>query len=252
MKIFHFFSKTKKPPLDECRREKLFLHLTSNIVIVLVVTSVFFMSLLSPLSVETATLTQNAIYRGNANKNNISLMINVYWGTEFLGDILQTLKDENVSVTFFVGGSWVAKNEEMLFEMCFAGHEIASHGYNHKDHAKLSREAQEKEIVMAEKMILSATGKKPTLFAPPSGSYNKTTIEVANNLGYQVIMWSKDTIDWRDHDTKKIFDRATTNLQNGDLILMHPTKNTLEALGDIIKSIKSQGFELSTVSDNLA
>ena len=41
-------------------------------------------------------------------------------------------------------------------------------------------------------------GVKPTLFAPPSGSFSEITLEAAYDLGYKVIMWSKDTIDWRD------------------------------------------------------
>ena len=89
------------------------------------------------------------------------------------------------------------------------------------------------------------------LFAPPSGSYNKTTLEVASNLGYKTIMWSKDTIDWRDKNSELIFSRATKNLVNGDLILMHPTKATLDVLDSIIKEIKRQNFKIVTVGKNI-
>ena len=89
------------------------------------------------------------------------------------------------------------------------------------------------------------------LFAPPSGAYSSITLDVAESLGYKTIMWSKDTIDWRDHDASLILKRATTNLNNGDLILMHPTEATVQALSDIIASIKSQGFEIITVSKNI-
>ena len=64
-------------------------------------------------------------------------------------------------------------------------------------------------------------------------------------------MWTRDTIDWRDHDTSVIFNRAVTNLCGGDLILMHPTKNTAEALENIILQAKKQGFELVPVSKTL-
>ena len=65
-------------------------------------------------------------------------------------------------------------------------------------------------------------------------------------------MWSKDTIDWRDHNTNLIFSRATKNMQNGDLILMHPTENTKDALKDIIKAYQNAGFSVVTVSENIA
>ena len=65
-------------------------------------------------------------------------------------------------------------------------------------------------------------------------------------------MWSKDTIDWRDKDQDKIYSRATKNLKNGDLVLMHPTEATLAVLDKIIKYYKRQGFSVVTVSENIA
>ena len=91
-----------------------------------------------------------------------------------------------------------------------------------------------------------------SLFMPPSGSYGAQTLEAAESLGYTTIMWSKDTIDWRDHNTSLILSRATKNMQNGDIILMHPTENTREALQDIVKSYQNSGFSVVTVSENIA
>ncbi|MBQ3048235.1 MAG: polysaccharide deacetylase, partial [Clostridia bacterium] len=83
----------------------------------------------------------------------------------------------------------------------------------------------------------------------PSGSVNSRVVSEAESLGHKTIMWSKDTIDWRDKDSKLVFNRATQDIQNGFLILMHPTKHTALALGDIIKNLKNQGFNLTTVSN---
>ena len=68
------------------------------------------------------------------------------------------------------------------------------------------------------------------LFAPPSGSFNKSTLDACKELGYSVIMWSKDTIDWRDKDANLIYTRATNNISGGDFILAHPTEYTLKSL----------------------
>ena len=64
-------------------------------------------------------------------------------------------------------------------------------------------------------------------------------------------MWSKDTIDWRDSDQKLIFNRATKNLENGDLVLMHPKEHTLLALPKIIDFYIESGFSVVTVSENI-
>ena len=75
---------------------------------------------------------------------------------------------------------------------------------------------------------------------------------VATELGYKTIMWTRDTIDWRDKDQELIYNRAIKDAKGGDLILMHPTACTLEALEKIIINLQEQGFELTTVSENLS
>lgn len=89
------------------------------------------------------------------------------------------------------------------------------------------------------------------LFAPPSGSFNNATLQAANELGYKTIMWTKDTIDWRDKDTDLITKRATVNVQGGDFILMHPTYNTSLALEQILDYYENNNLIATTVTKNL-
>lgn len=193
-----------------------------------------------------------AIYHGNKEEKNISLMFNVYEGTVVVNGILDLLKKEEVSATFFVGGCWADDNKETLNRIVKEGHEIANHGYFHKDHKSLDYKGNEQEISLCGKIVEALTGVKPNLFAPPSGSYSETTLQAASDLGYKVIMWSKDTIDWRDKDISLIIKRATSNVQGGDLILMHPKEHTLLALTAVIKAYKSAGLKVVTVSENLS
>ena len=65
-------------------------------------------------------------------------------------------------------------------------------------------------------------------------------------MGYRVIMWTKDTIDWRDQDVDVLVRRATRNMQSGDIILMHPTAATVEALQRIIEAYMAAGFRFVT------
>ena len=67
----------------------------------------------------------------------------------------------------------------------------------------------------------------------------------------KTILWSKDTIDWRDKDEGKIYTRATKNAVKGDFVLMHPTKATTGALDDILKYYQTLNLQLVTVSENL-
>ena len=57
---------------------------------------------------------EDIIYNGNRDSNKISLMINVYWGTEYILDMLDILDKYDVKCTFFVGGQWVEKEPQIL------------------------------------------------------------------------------------------------------------------------------------------
>ena len=223
------------------------LRVVTNIIIVALLVGLTAVAIPFRSSVR-ASANPNVIYQGDTGQNKVSFMINVYWGTEYLNDMLDVLDLYQVKTTFFVGGSWVAKNVEMAQEIYRRGHEIGNHGYNHKDHDKISYQQNYDEIHKTHLIVSANLGVEMNLFAPPSGAYNDTTVEVATGLNYRTIMWTHDTIDWRDKDTDLIFRRATKNLSNGDLILMHPTKNTLDALSTILAYAENNGFEPTTVS----
>jgi peptidoglycan/xylan/chitin deacetylase (PgdA/CDA1 family) len=191
-------------------------------------------------------------YTGDTSKQNVSLMINVYWGTEFILSMLDVFDKYNIKTTFFIGGSWAMKNNEILIEMHNRGHEIGNHGFNHKDHKQLSFERNEEEIYTTHKLVKSILDIDMTLFAPPSGAFSENTLKVARNLGYETIMWNKDTVDWKIKDKQTIYERAVKKPHGGDLILMHPTEASLAALEDIIDFYLKKGFNLTTVSENIS
>lgn len=191
------------------------------------------------------------IYNGNRQQKQVSLMFNVYENSQVVNSIIDELNSRGLKATFFVGGCWADDNIELLNKMVQCGHEVANHGYFHKDHAKLNYQQNFEEIKLTGTIIKSLCGAQSTLFAPPSGSFNDNTLISADKLGYKVIMWSKDTIDWRDKDLNKIYKRATNNISNGDLVLMHPKQHTLQVLPKILDYYSSIGLKQVTVSQNI-
>lgn len=223
-----------------------------NVVIILMLFLVASCAFLGVNIVTTSNVINGVYYSGNEESNKISLMINVYWGTEYLDGILEILDKYDVKTTFFVGGTWAVKESDMLEKIYEKGHEIGNHGYTHKDQDKLNREQNQKEILTTHNIVKDLLNIDMNLFAPPSGAYSKTTVEVASSLGYQTIMWTRDTIDWRDKDADLIYSRAVKDAKGGDLVLMHPTEKTLEALENIIITLQEKGLKVTTVSDTLS
>lgn len=228
------------------KRDSLFVHIVANLVIIAVLLSFYVGSVIAPVAITASA----PIYRGNIEEKKVSLMINVYWGEDQIPEILDILDTYKATCTFFIGGCWAAKNLTTLKQMS-EHHEIGNHGYLHKDCAKLSQKQINDEIVVCEKLIENTIEKKTTLFAPPSGSIGENLFTVAKNLDYKVIMWSKDTIDWRDNDYKLVLKRATSDLQNGDLVLMHPMPHTVKALPMILDYYNQNGYKVVSVGENI-
>ena len=223
----------------------------SNLIIALVIACVGGFAVFAGLSIVPTTAVSGVYYNGDTTKNDVTLMINVYWGTEYLDDMLEILNNYNVKTTFFIGGTWAVLNEDYLTKIYESGHELANHGYHHKDHDKLDEAGNLNEISTTHKIVKELTGVEMDLFAPPSGAYDSLTVTCAEQLGYHTIMWTRDTIDWRDHDSNLIYSRAVKNAKGGDLILMHPTEATVEALPKIIEYFQANNFNLTTVSKNI-
>lgn len=229
---------------------KKFRNIASILIVIMLCSIVIYLSA-SSYNYVFSYQNDDIIYNGNRSSNNVSLMINVYWGTEYIDDMLEIFDSYGVKTTFFIGGKWAEKEPEILEKIYSKGHEIASHGYLHKEHEYLSYDQNYDEIKANHGLIKSLIGVDMNLFAPPSGSFNKSTIKASNDLGYKTIMWSKDTIDWRDQDANLIFTRATNGVKGGDLVLMHPTKCTVKALPLILEYYKINGLQCTTVSECL-
>ena len=199
-----------------------------------------------------STAPEKPLYQGNENRPYIAFQCNVVWGTEFVEPMLEIFHEKDVRITFNIGGEWAEQNPELLLHIYEAGHELGNHGYRHKHHSNLDLYGNRLEIQEAEDQIYAITGYRTRLFAPPYGDYSTVTVQAARSLGYQTIMWSIDTIDWRRDGTDKILGRVFKNPHNGALVLMHPTADTVRALPRMIDGIRELGFELKTVSETIA
>lgn len=193
----------------------------------------------------------NLYYRSENSDGGVSLMFNVYEHTENVEKILDILDEYNAKATFFLGGSWADDNIDCVRKIYNSGNEVASHGYFHKDHSTMTYEQNLEEISVSVKLVNLICNTQIKLFAPPSGAFNDQTLLASEKLGLRVIMWSRDTIDWRDQNTALIIERATKNLEAGEFILMHPTDCTVKALSTILQYMQDNGLEAQTVSRNL-
>ncbi len=189
-------------------------------------------------------------YQGSREEKIVAFACNIDWGNEYIGDMLDIFHDNKIKISFFPTGRWAEENRDLLLKIYRAGHEIGNHGYSHLDYDKLDYDGNYKEIAKAHKVIEGIIDESPKYFAPPSGAYNEFTIQAARNLGYKTILWSIDTIDWREDSHKDlIVSRVIEKIHNSAIVLMHPTDETRKALPEIINKLYEMGYKIGRISD---
>lgn len=168
-------------------------------------------------------------------------------------EILDVLDKYKVKGTFFVVGKHANWYSHPLIRAAKEGHEIGNHTFSHPDISNLSSEDIKREIKECEDTLVKLTGKNPTLFRPPYGSYSEKKLgEIAKECGYKIILWTTiDAKDWKNPPSSQISDIIINKAQNGDIILLHDygTENTVKALDTIIPEMMKKGYKFVTVSE---
>ena len=192
------------------------------------------------------------IYKVDTEDKKIALSFDVAWGSDNIEEILQTLDKHGIKSTFFLVGSWVDDNKELVEKIHKSGHELGNHSNTHANTKELSEEAIVKEIEVTSDKISKITGEKTTLYRPPFGEVDTKTLDVCKSLGYQVVKWDIDSMDWKELGPNHVIDRVVKNSQPGSIVLFHANINNIgNCLDAIITNLKKDGYEIVPVSEML-
>lgn len=193
------------------------------------------------------------IRKGNPAKKQIALMINVAWGSEYIGPMLDILDAGDAAATFFVVGDWARKNSNLMEEIFRSGHLLANHG--HTDsllYTELTAAEIQNGLDEVNRLIFNVTGEYPQYFTPHEGEYNRLVLETVSRQGMRTVLWTLDTVDWMNPGVEKMHERVTEKIHAGAIVLMHPTGDTVLFLKEAIPAIKNKGFEFVTIRELLS
>ncbi|RWZ60444.1 hypothetical protein EQV77_03890 [Halobacillus fulvus] len=197
-------------------------------------------------------LPASPIYRGHPDKEMVSFLINVSWGEAYIPDMVETLSEYQVKANFFIDGVFAKEFTPLIRMIEEEGHTIGSHGYAHKDMAKMSKQQAKDNMELADEFLFALTNQKVHYFAPPSGSFTNHTVEAAADLEMETILWTVDTIDWKKPTEDVLVERVRTKLHNGATILMHPTEVTAKSLPALIEMIRKEGYRIGSIDQLLS
>ncbi len=159
--------------------------------------------------------------------------------------LLAGLKEREVKATFFLIGSSIEGEEELVEQMAQDGHLIGSHTFHHVQLTSLSLEEACGEIIQTNEAITEVTGQTVEYIRPPYGSWN-SRLECAVNM--REVGWTVDPRDWDVKNTETIVKRVLGDVKDGSIILLHDVYDTsVEAAFQIIDELKAQGYTFVTV-----
>ncbi len=167
--------------------------------------------------------------------------------------ILDALKKHNAPATFFVVGTYIESNPDLIKRMEKEGHIVGNHTYHHPDMTKLSSlSAFEKELKDVENAYNNVTGKEMTKFyRPPQGKYNENNLQMAKELGYHTFFWSLAYVDWQENNQptkEEAFDKLLTRVHPGAIVLLHSTSKTNgEILDELLTKWEEMGYQFKSL-----
>ena len=195
----------------------------------------------------------NGYGMGNKESKKVYLTFDSGYEAGYTDKILDILKENNVTATFFITAHYLNTAQDLVMKMIKNGNTVGNHTVNHKCLVNLTDEQIRKEIMDLHTAVLEKIGYEMTYFRPPKGEFSSRVLNDVQNLGYKTVLWSNAYDDWDasnqgrvEYGKNKILD----NMHNGAIILLHSTsEDNMNMLDDLIKEIKNMGYEFSSLDD---
>src|SRR5437763_6224208 len=173
--------------------------------------------------------------------------------------ILDILKACDVKAAFFLVGANAEKYPALVRRLVDEGHEIGNPTYYHPNLALCWPEHVRVELNATQLLLETITGRSTTLFRPPYAADTSpskitelTPLELAQELGYLVVLENIDPQDWARPGADIILQRVKQQRRDGSIILLHDAggdrEQTVEALPRILDYLKTRGDSVVPIS----
>lgn len=197
----------------------------------------------------------DAAYIGDTREKVLYLTFDAGYENGSTEKILDTLKAHKVPAAFFLVGSYIERNRDLVRRMVEDGHIVGNHTMHHYDMSKLSdKETFSKELTDLEALFKETTGKDlPKFYRPPQGIYSQENLKMAKELGYKTVFWSLAYVDWKNNQQptkEQAFQKLLPRTHPGAVILLHSTSQTnAEILGELLTHWEQEGYRFGTLDE---
>lgn len=168
--------------------------------------------------------------------------------------ILDALRAENVTATFFLLGKHVERWPDIARRVASDGHDLGNHGYHHRKLHFRGPAYVRVDLALGTDAITRAAGAEPRFFRAPHGFRSPWVSGIAKDLGQRTIGWTLGVWDSDRPGADEIARRAVDGSRPGTILLLHDgdgydpngdRMQTAQALPRIIRGLRERGFEFA-------
>ena len=210
------------------------------------------------------------VARYGYSPNKVALTFDDGPDPEWTPKILDVLKEEHATATFFLIGIQTDKFPGLAKRIYREGNTIGNHTFTHPDVSNISSTQFKVELNLTERLFASLDGVRVTLLRPPYAIDEEPDtadqvrpLEFAQDLGYITVGNRIDPNDWNDKPRRRTAEEITASvmahlppcrgddLRCGNIVLLHDgggdREETVRALPMIIKGVRARGLEIAPV-----
>jgi peptidoglycan/xylan/chitin deacetylase (PgdA/CDA1 family) len=167
--------------------------------------------------------------------------------------LLDILKKEGISATFFLIGQYAEHHPQLAERIIREGHAVGMHSYSHRGYSSLSLGERIEEIRRSQKTLQGLLRRPCRMFRPPQGAMSLGQFFYCLRRGITTVLWNRDSFDFKHRNAGLIRDQVCRRAaDSGDILLFHDdNEHTLRALPEIIRFLKQQGFQFLTIEEML-
>lgn len=174
--------------------------------------------------------------------------------TAALLDVFERFNESNPdwqahATLFTLGGNISETNKQTLRRAFEGGMELGNHSFSHANLTAVNDDQIRQEINSTDLLLQEIDGKERHLFRPPGGHYSDHVLSLA---AAPFINWTGDldTSDWTGVSDNEIYNKISSNLLDGGIVLMHQGyTNTIKAVERLLPDLKERGFQIVSVSE---
>ena len=169
--------------------------------------------------------------------------------------ILDALKKHGVSATFFVVGTYIESEPDLIRRMVEEGHTVGNHTWHHPDMSQIAtKDSFCQELEAVEDAYREITGQDMTkYYRPPQGKYSESNLQMAQELGYKTFFWSLAYVDWYQDDQparEEAFDKLLGRIHPGAIVLLHSTSSTnAEIMDELLTKWEEMGYTVRPLKE---